>query len=92
METKREFLHFGEIAAALLRRHGLADVDEMLKHLRLALRAEFAEFDQFFLRGGGDVCAVVQRSLKLGFFGGDLRRFLFRQPACLRDDHDAPGG
>ena len=48
----REPLHFRHIAAALLRRHRLADFDKMLEHLRLALRAEDGKFRQFCFATG----------------------------------------
>ena len=55
VQTEGEALHLGQITAALLRRHGLADLDEMLEHLRLALGAERAKFGQFLLGDRIDV-------------------------------------
>jgi len=68
VETKGKTLHFGKVTAALLRRHGLADGDEMPEHLRLALSAEFAQLSQFFLCFGGDIRAVAQRGLNFRLF------------------------
>src|SRR5690242_21684311 len=49
VEAERETFHLGKITLSLFRRHGLADGDEMLQHLRLALCAQFGDFVQFCL-------------------------------------------
>src|SRR5450631_1447358 len=42
--AERQLLHFSKVASALFRQHRLADGDEMLEHLRLALRPQTGDF------------------------------------------------
>src|ERR1700722_10826185 len=67
-----EALHFGEIAAALFRRHGLAHLHEMPEHLRLALRAEDSQLSELLPGGATDVRGAAERLVQLCPFCCDL--------------------
>ncbi len=66
--AERHFFHFGEVAPALFGRHGLADGQEMLEHLGLALGAQGGHFIQFGLRLGGDIGAAGQEAASSSAF------------------------
>ena len=85
VEAEREALHFGEVTAALFRRHGLADCGEMLEHLRLALGAEFGDFSQFLLRDRPDVGGAIQCRLHFDFLAAiwaHISAHWGRYPSC----------
>src|ERR1035438_1940275 len=86
VRAERELLHFNKVAPALFRRHRLADGDEVLEHLRLALRPQSGDFVQFCLRFGGNVGAAAQDGFQFALFRGDLRTHLgaFRQIAFMQ--------
>src|ERR1019366_707628 len=76
VETKGKILHLGEVAAALLGRHGLADFVEVAQHVGLALGAKGGNLAQFLSRLGSNALGMFERRLEFLLLGGDYSAVL----------------
>src|ERR1017187_5428940 len=71
VETKGKTLHLGQVAAALIGRHRLADFVEVPQHVSLALGAERGDFSQLLLRLGRHALRAIECSLEFLLLGRD---------------------